>query len=180
MYRALFFLVLAITITSPVFCEQSPYTEFEQREIKALSVQQVADYRAGRGMGFALAAELNGYPGPKHVLELSAELALSPNQLNEISALFDSMQSAASALGEKIVLAEQDLDAAFANNSISTASLEEKVLEIGKLNGALRSVHLEAHLETKSLLSPEQVEKYIVLRGYEHGHHSGMKHNHDK
>jgi hypothetical protein len=32
------------------------------RSIKALSDQQVSDLRAGRGMGLALAAELNGYP----------------------------------------------------------------------------------------------------------------------
>ena len=37
----------------------------------------VADLKAGRGMGLALAAELNGYPGPSHVLELADKLKLS-------------------------------------------------------------------------------------------------------
>lgn len=43
-----------------------PYAGMERRPIKALSQQQIDDLRAGRGMGLALAAELNGYPGPSH------------------------------------------------------------------------------------------------------------------
>ena len=42
----------------------SPYVGSEKRSLKALTDQQIADLRAGRGMGLALAAELNGYPGP--------------------------------------------------------------------------------------------------------------------
>jgi hypothetical protein len=56
---------------------QQPYAGLEGRSIKALSEQQVADLRAGRGMSLALAAELNGYPGPMHVLELADSLDLS-------------------------------------------------------------------------------------------------------
>jgi hypothetical protein len=37
-----------------------PYAGMQTRPIKALSDQQIADLRAGRGMGLALAAELNG------------------------------------------------------------------------------------------------------------------------
>lgn len=42
----------------------SPYAGFEKRAVKSLSDQQIADLKAERGMGYALAAELNGYPGP--------------------------------------------------------------------------------------------------------------------
>ncbi|MBW5435799.1 hypothetical protein FXB41_13685 [Bradyrhizobium canariense] len=52
-----------------------PYAGLEHRPIKALSHQQIEDLRAGRGMGLALAAELNGYPGPSHVLEFGDRLA---------------------------------------------------------------------------------------------------------
>jgi hypothetical protein len=52
----------------------------QTRPIKALSEQQVADLQAGRGMGLALPAELNGYPGPAHVLELADKLGLSADQ----------------------------------------------------------------------------------------------------
>src|SRR5258708_12736969 len=60
--------------------ETSPYAGMQTRPIKALSEQQVADLQAGRGMGLALAAELNGYPGPSHVLELADKLGLSAEQ----------------------------------------------------------------------------------------------------
>lgn len=49
------------TSTEPA---QNSYAGLQQRAIKALSDQQKADLRAGRGMGLALPAELNGYPGP--------------------------------------------------------------------------------------------------------------------
>ena len=39
--------------------QHSPYMGMEEREIKALSADQVAAYLAGNGMGFALPAELN-------------------------------------------------------------------------------------------------------------------------
>ena len=50
--------------------DHGPYAGMQQRALKALSEDQIADLRAGKGMGLALAAELNGYPGPIHVLEL--------------------------------------------------------------------------------------------------------------
>lgn len=46
--------------------QHSPYAGLPAREIKALSPEEIADLAAGRGMGLALAAELNGYPGPRH------------------------------------------------------------------------------------------------------------------
>ena len=57
-----------------------PYAGLQNRPLKALSDEQLADLKAGRGMGLALAGELNGYPGPKHVLELAKELNLTDAQ----------------------------------------------------------------------------------------------------
>lgn len=146
--------------------EQSPYAGQEQRPIKSLSAKEIDALRKGRGMGFAKLAELNGYPGPKHVLELADALALSDAQLADTRAVFRNMQHRAIKIGEAIVEAEQQLDAAFAENRISPESLEEKLSEIGALQAELRYVHLEAHLRQKSLLSPEQVTTYNALRGY--------------
>jgi hypothetical protein len=69
-----------------------PYAGWHERAIRGLSEQQVADLRAGRGMGLALAAELNGYPGPVHVLELAKPLGLSADQRAGIEALYDAMR----------------------------------------------------------------------------------------
>src|SRR5512140_1710908 len=46
----------------------SPYAGEEKREIKSLSADVIEQYNQGEGMGMAKAAELNHYPGPRHVL----------------------------------------------------------------------------------------------------------------
>ena len=66
-------LIASIAFVTSVHA-QTPYAEMQGRSIKALSDQQIADLNTGRGMGLALAAELNGYPGPSHVLELADKL----------------------------------------------------------------------------------------------------------
>ena len=50
----------------------SPYSGEEKRAVKALSDDDLKNYLEGNGMGFAKAAELNGVPGPKHILENEA------------------------------------------------------------------------------------------------------------
>src|SRR5215470_5926245 len=86
---------LAISIAIIVFFigpgtaqEQRPYAGLQNRSIKTLSDQQIADLNAGRGMGLALAAELNGYPGPIHAIELAEQLHLSP-----MRSLFEAMKA---------------------------------------------------------------------------------------
>jgi hypothetical protein len=65
------FIALAAIIASTAALAQDhhPYAGMAQRQVKSLADQQIADLRAGRGMGLALPAELNGYPDPAHVLE---------------------------------------------------------------------------------------------------------------
>ena len=64
--------------------KHAPYAGMQNRDVKALTEQQVADLRAGRGMGMALPAELNGYPGPMHVLELADRLSFSADQRERV------------------------------------------------------------------------------------------------
>jgi len=66
----------------------SPYEGMQARPIKALSAEQIADLRAGRGMSLALAAELNGYPGPRHILELGEQLGLTDHSAPAFSDYF--------------------------------------------------------------------------------------------
>src|SRR6266849_3579115 len=66
-------IALALSLGTASAQSQQPYAGLQTRPIKAISEQQIADLKAGRGMSLALAAELNGYPGPKHVLEHMAE-----------------------------------------------------------------------------------------------------------
>ena len=120
----------------------------------------------GLGMGLAKVAELNRFPGPRHVLDLAPEMELGAGQRAETQAVFERMQARAQALGRAILAAEQALETAFAEGTIDADRLERLTDEIGRLQGELRNVHLRAHLDMKRILRPEQVARYDHLRGY--------------
>lgn len=148
---------------------QQPYAGFEARPIKALSDEQLADLRAGRGMGLALAAELNDYPGPSHVLELTEPLELSEAQKAKMREFFAAMQAETVPIGEKLIAAEADLDQQFANRTITEDKLLAAMQAIGGTQAALRAAHLKYHLATAKLLTPNQIKRYGELRGYASG-----------
>src|SRR5437016_4054067 len=100
-----------------------PYAGMQGRQIKALSDQQIADLKAGRGMGLALAAELNDYPGPVHLLELSGQLGLTPDQMSTLQGMFNAMKAETIPLGETLLTEEQQLDRLFAAKTISEDQL---------------------------------------------------------
>jgi hypothetical protein len=145
---------------------RSPYAGQETREIKALSAQDVDDLLSARGLALAKAAELNGYPGPTHVLELAPQLKLTPEQSRIIGEIKSKMAEAAKPLGVQIVARERELDRQFMLHEIKDAQLSAETAEIGKLFGQLRGIHLRAHLETTANLSAQQTALYNELRGY--------------
>jgi hypothetical protein len=144
----------------------APYAGQQARQVKALSDEDVAALRNGEGMGMAKAAELNGYPGPAHVLDLATQLGLTPDQLQQVTTIFERMNAAAKALGGELIAHEEELDQLFATGEITPDSLRIEAAAIGELSGRLRSVHLAAHLETRALLHPDQIALYQRLRGY--------------
>jgi hypothetical protein len=123
--------VIVLSLVASVAFAQSPYVGMQTRSIKALSDQQIADLKAGRGMGLALPAELNGYPGPAHVLELSDQLGLSTEQKAHVQSLFDSMKAEAVPLGAKLLEQEAALDQQFASRSVTPESLKVAAAAIG-------------------------------------------------
>lgn len=145
----------------------SPYSGQEGRAIKALSLKNRQDLQQGKGMGFAKTAELNRYPGPRHVLDLADPMALTPAQRVETENLFSRMQARAKALGLEIISAEQQLDRLFAVRTIDDSKLASLTKLIGILQGKLRAVHLSAHLRMTDLLTEGQIAQYQHLRGYE-------------
>ncbi|HVL55340.1 MAG TPA: hypothetical protein VM491_02460 [Burkholderiaceae bacterium] len=160
--------VIAIAATPYLASAQTPqpYAGLEARPIKALSDQQIADLKAGRGLGLALAAELNGYPGPLHVLELADSLGLSQAQREKMRGLFESMKTDTMQLGEKLIALEADLDRQFAGKAVTAESLRTAVEAIGATQASLRAAHLGYHLATVEVLSPAQIARYAELRGY--------------
>ena len=159
-------LIAGLTLLAGSAVAQTPYAGMQTRPIKALSEQQVADLGAGRGMGLALAAELNGYPGPSHVLELADKLDLTADQRASVQRLFDSMKLEAVPLGSKLIEQEADLDRQFAGRMVTPESLKISVGAIAATQGALRETHLKYHLSTVAILKPGQMQRYAELRGY--------------
>ncbi|HEV7603212.1 MAG TPA: hypothetical protein VGO49_23525 [Bradyrhizobium sp.] len=169
------FIVAALLLASIAANAETPYAGMQTRPIKALSEQQVADLTAGRGMGLALAAELNGYPGPSHVLEVADALELSADQRASVQQLFDSMKAEAIPLGVKLVEQETALNEQFARRTVTPESLKASTSTAATTQGTLRETHLKYHLQTVALLSPAQLRRYAELRGY--GVHQMHPHN---
>jgi hypothetical protein len=168
--------VLVLMFGMSLAADQSPYVGEELRSIKSLTSQEIESLESGGGMGFAKLAELNHYPGPKHVLELAGDLDLTPSQLVETQALFEEMRLKAVALGKELLAAESALDQDFSGGTISPQSLESALLAIGKIRAQLRYVHLEAHLRQQRLLTGEQIAVYDETRGYRGTVHEHTEH----
>jgi hypothetical protein len=117
-------------------------------------------------MSLALAAELNGYPGPLHVLELAPQLNLSPAQRAAVAELFTKMKAETVLLGERLIEGEAKLDELFANRTITADLLASTTRAIGETQAALRQAHLRYHLATVDILMPHQLGLYPELRGY--------------
>lgn len=144
----------------------SAYAGEQNRSIKALSASDIASLQAGAGMAYAKAAELNGYPGPAHVLELKSQLKLSDQQRTATEALMASHQAQARVLGSQLVEAERALDLAFVSKSADAASVAALTQRIGAIQAQLRAEHLQTHLKQTAMLSTAQIASYQLLRGY--------------
>src|SRR3981081_1530105 len=144
MHRTLVVCIFMLAATAAI--AQTPYAGMQTRPIKALSEQKIPDLGAGRGMGLALAAELNGYPGPSHVLELADRLELSAEQRASIQQLFDSMKAEAVPLGASLIQKEANVDKQFADRSMTPESLKVSTAAGAVTQGTLRETHLKYHL----------------------------------
>lgn len=164
MKRALVAILAAHALSAQA--QHHGYAGMKDREIKALSPEQVKQYQSGAGMGYALPAELNRYPGPMHVLELADKLELTPEQRAKTQALMDAHKAEARAIGAKRVESERALEALFRSGKVDEAALAKQVREAAALEGEYRLAHLETHRRTQALLSEAQVTRYVQLRGY--------------
>jgi Spy/CpxP family protein refolding chaperone len=137
-----------------------------QADVAAMSDEQRSQYLNGEGMGLAKAAELNHYPGPRHVLDIADKLGLSLDQLAATRTLFDDVHTKAQALGKQILAHEDQLEALFREQHADADKVRQLTAEIANLQGELRALHLTAHVRERALLSAEQVAKYDALRSY--------------
>jgi hypothetical protein len=150
--------------------QPSPYSGEELRDVKSLSDSDIQSLLNGTGEAFggiAKLAELNGYPGPRHVLDITSDLKLTDNQKVEIEMIYESMSRKAKAIGAKIIAIERDMDKAFANKTITEQGLKLLINNSADLYGQIRFVHLSAHIDTVRVLTAEQVQMYNKIRGYD-------------
>lgn len=164
---------IALLTTVSALANPSPYAGQEAHPISSLSADEIRALLAGEGMGFARAAELNRHPGPKHVLDLADPLELSAQQLEKTRSVFKDMQAKAIELGVQLVPQEQALDDLFDGGQVSPQALDDRLAEIGTTRARLRGVHLHAHLQMRTLLTVDQIQRYDQLRGYRHGGNHG-------
>jgi uncharacterized cupredoxin-like copper-binding protein/Spy/CpxP family protein refolding chaperone len=131
----------------------------------ALSDEEIEQYRAGAGMGYAKAAELNHFPGPMHVLELADKLGLSADQRAATKRLMDAHKADARTIGAKLVESEERLEALFRSGTVDPGALAKAVQEAAAVRGEYRLSHLDTHRRMRAMLTEEQVARYDELRG---------------
>ncbi|MEX0365328.1 MAG: hypothetical protein AB3N22_04625 [Ruegeria sp.] len=181
MIRVLTFAAASIAFALPGTAEQGhlPYAGFEAREITSLSDTDIDALQEGSGWGLALPAELNGFPGPAHVLELSEALGLSEVQHQRVTAIFDAMRTDAIAKGEALIAVERNLDAGFRSGGMEAQELERLIRAAEAARADLRFVHLSRHLMMVEVLDDRQVAAYAVLRGYSEDPCASVPEGHD-
>ncbi|MFO7589104.1 MAG: Spy/CpxP family protein refolding chaperone [Gemmatimonadota bacterium] len=134
--------------------------------------------KAGEGLGAGRLAMMNGYPGPKHVLEMGDELALTDAQKESIGTIFAEAKAGFAKMGAELVQREEALEAMFASGSVDVDEMEELAAEIGELQGRLRAAHLAAHVRTKAALTAEQLEKLPSMAAAHGAMGQGEQHRH--
>ena len=166
-YWTLIFTLLPVSsFSSSEVSFKSAYIGQERREIKSLSKSDIEELENGSGWGLAKAAELNGVPGPAHLLEMKTEIGLSQDQIGRIEILYQEMKRQAISLGSELIEYERELNTHFANRTITEELLRQLLEEIAQVQKQLRYAHLSTHLKTTDILTVEQIDLYNKLRGY--------------
>ena len=163
--------ILVFLLTLPAWANEehvhsSPYAGQQTREIKSLSPDDVSELQKGGGWGLAKAAELNGMPGPSHVLKMKRELGLTADQEALTRNIFEKMRHEAIAAGKRLIAEEMLLEVGFRERSLDRDSLRDRLRGIELSRSNLRYIHLAAHLEMFRVLDEHQIKRYNALRGY--------------
>ena len=160
----LILLALLLTLALPAAAQEEAAepaaAETTDARPTGLMPRQERMLREGRGMGQARAAELNGYPGPMHVMQQADALELSDEQRAATAQLVARVREQAPAVGARILTAEAELNAMFADGSVNRETMEAKLAEIADLTAELRAVHMNAHLDQAALLTEAQKAAY--------------------
>lgn len=131
--------------------------------ISTITQEEMEALTNGSSSGAGRPAEVNGYPGPKRLVEHAAELGLTADQLAKVKTLNQGMKREAMELGGRIVEGETALDALLKSGSVDRKRLASLVSDIAGLRGRMRLVHLQLHFALRELLTDEQLLRYRAL-----------------
>jgi hypothetical protein len=158
--------------------DKRPYAGQQTRDVTTLSADDIAQIEAGASWGLAKPAELNGYPGPAHVLELAEKPKLTSEQREAVTEIFHAMKIVAIAAGKLFLVSERRVDAVFRSGKAARDQLPEAVMDAAMRRASMRLVHLEAHISTAAPLSEHQRRQYDQDAGGRHGHGAHHKRGH--
>ena len=125
--------------------------------------EEQASIARGEGFGMAMPADMAGYPGPRHVLDMQKELGLTAGQKAGVEKILEAMHEKAMARGKELFDAQARLEQMFRDGR-PEADLREQSFRVDSIHAELRWIHLSAHLAAQKLLTPEQIAKYTRLR----------------
>ncbi|MEW5843537.1 MAG: hypothetical protein AB1775_09780 [Bacteroidota bacterium] len=160
-FYVLIFLIIAQCIQ---LYSQSKVDTKNYNALKSLSKEHIEGLLNGESMGMAKAAELNGYPGPRQILDYIEELKLNDNQVDQLRLIYVKEKEEAIKLGRSIIDEERKLNELFSNKTANPQNLEDNLIKIAVQNGKLRYVHLKAHYEARKLLSEKQINLYYKIK----------------
>jgi len=125
--------------------------------------EESASIERGEGFGMGMTADRAGYPGPRHVLDMAADLKLSSEQHAAMEKIFAAMHDKAIARGKELFESEARLEQMFRDGR-PEADLREQAFRVDSIHAELRWIHLSAHLAAQKILTPEQIAQYTRLR----------------
>ncbi|MCU7933917.1 MAG: hypothetical protein KZQ99_03435 [Candidatus Thiodiazotropha sp. (ex Dulcina madagascariensis)] len=172
------FAIISIFSAVAIASTDSNYSGLQANALKSLSNQEITGYLNGKGMGFSKVAELNHFPGPRHVIDLASELSLSKQQIHEANSIYQSMHLEAKKYGSEFVAKEREIEHLFLSQNVDSQNLKILVRESAELKGKIRLAHLKAHISQKQLLTRDQIRKYDEIRGYVGGQNQKHMHHH--
>ena len=152
-------LLSLLAVASQAPAERPPSHPREALHYICLQMEQEA-LENGQGLGMALVADRNGFPGPRHILDMKEQLQLNSDQERKAQDLFDRMHTRAVVLGKEVLAKEAALERLFSADEPDEAGVRRLLAE----SAALRWVHLSAHLEARGMVTPEQLHLYHTAR----------------
>ena len=135
--------------------EQSAQTD----PLMFLDQELMAQIRAGEPGGLVKIARSNGFPGPSEVLAASTSLDLNATQLNKASEWAQSTRQKARELGQRLLIKEKYLAKQFADGKPDPRMIERLSMEIARIQGMIRALHLKSHIEMRGILDQKQLTR---------------------